>query len=131
MARMALLWAGTIALLAAAGSAAAAPQASSCSTRGLGAGHMHVVSVHVQDVSCSTARSLAGRIAKDLATGRPVSVPDASGFGMSTESCTGCKTTTSVQVTFVRGSVTVELSGGSGSSSPAPSVPGGSGGTVV
>jgi hypothetical protein len=124
---MSLLWAGTIAFLAAAGSAAAAPHAASCSTHGLGAAHTRVVAVHVQDMSCTRARSLAGRIAKDLATGRPVSVSNAAGFGTSTESCAGCKTTTSVQITFARGSVTVDISGGSGSSS----VPGGSGGGTI
>ncbi len=53
-----------------------------------------------------------------------MSVSGARGFAMNEESCTGCKTTTSVSIQYARGKITVAIRGGSASTGgPAPIVP--------
>jgi hypothetical protein len=71
----------------------------------------------VRGLSCSAARSVAVKIVRELGHGRPVSVTGDEGISMSESSCTGCKTTTSVAIQYPRGSLTISIRGGSGSSS--------------
>jgi hypothetical protein len=117
----------------AAGSSAGAAGRVTCSIRGLDVAPVHVVALHVQGMSCTSARTVAGKVATDLAHGRSVSVPGSVGFGMSQQSCTGCKTTTSVTITYPHGSLAISLRGGSGANStaPAPSFGSSGGGTVI
>jgi hypothetical protein len=111
------LWAGILGAIGVfAGVASGAPPSSSCSTHGLAVSSVRVVRLQVQGVPCSRARTVAGTIAHDLAHGETVSVSGAQGLAMSEESCTGCKTTTSVSISYPSGKVTVSLRGGSGSS---------------
>jgi hypothetical protein len=118
-ARKLLVWAGVTGMLAVgAGAAAAAPRAASCSTHGLSSAGLKVVAIHAQGMTCASARSIAARVARDLAHGAAVSVPGAAGFAMSQQSCTGCKTTTSISITYPRGKVTLNITGGSGSTGP-------------
>ena len=143
-------WAGIVATLAAlaaqGGPAIAAVHASApsaCSTQGLRfstpgrppSGY-RVVALRARGVPCTTARSVAGKVAQDLLRGRGISVSGAVGVGMTEESCTGCGgTSTSVSISYPHGTITVSLRGsGSGSSGglPAPTLPiPGEPGTVV
>jgi hypothetical protein len=102
-----------------------------CTTQGLAYPHVHVVSVRAQGVTCQRACAIAALVASDVAHGRAVAVSGAAGFSMSTESCTGCKTTTSFSITYPHGSVTVNIIGGAGTSAPAPMLPGGGSGPIV
>ncbi len=138
MARLILLWAGVLsALCVFAAGASGALRAASCSTHGLAVSGVRVVGLQVQGVPCSKARTVAGTIAHDLAHGRSVSVSGARGFAMNEESCTGCKTTTSVSISYAHGKITIAIRGGSGAAGGAspvvpafPGVPDGSG-TVI
>ena len=115
MARSISLWAGILGALGVfAGVASGAPRSASCSTHGLAVSGVRVVGLQVQGVPCSKARTVAGTIAHDLAHGETVSVSGAQGFAMNEESCTGCKTTTSVSISYPRGKMTVAIRGGSG-----------------
>jgi hypothetical protein len=87
----------------------------SCGTEGLAVSGARVLGLHAQDVSCPKARIVAGTIVHDLARGRAVSVNGAQGLAMNEESCTGCKTTTSVSIQYRRGKITIAIRGGSGS----------------
>lgn len=140
MARLSFLLAGILGALAvAAGGASGASGTASCSTNGLAVSGIRVVGLHVEGVPCSKARTVAGTIAHDLAHGQAVSVSGAQGFSMNEESCTGCKTTTSVSIEYARGKITVAIRGGSGAAGGGgpvvpsfPSLPNASGsGTVV
>jgi hypothetical protein len=130
-----LLAAGLLAALAlGAGAVGAAPGSTSCSIRGLasagrGAHGLRVVFVHAHGVSCSTARSVAVKVAHAVATGGMISIPGSVGLGMTQSSCTGCKTTTQVSITFPRGMVTVGLTAATGAPGAQPS--GGSPGPVI
>jgi hypothetical protein len=107
---------------------------SSCSIRGLGVASVHVVGLSVEGMSCTSARTIAGKVAADLAHGRSISIPGSVGFGMSQQTCTGCKTTTSISVTYPHGKLTVSLTGGTGQTAPTtpmPSFGSPGGGTVV
>lgn len=138
MARLILVWAGALgALCVFAGGASAAVGAASCSTHGLAISGVRVVGLRVEGVPCAKARTVAGTIAHDLAHGKSVSVSGAQGFAMNEETCTGCKTTTSISIQYAHGKITVSIRGGSGSVggvSPVvptfPGVPNGSG-TVI
>jgi hypothetical protein len=59
-------------------------------------------------------------VAADLAHGRSVSVTGSVGFGMSQQTCSGCKTTTTITITYPHGSLAISLRGGSGANSTAP-----------
>ena len=75
-------------------------------------------------MTCSAARSVAGKVAHAVLHGRPISVANAAGLSISEESCTGCKTTTDVSIAYERVRVTLALRGGAGMPSSAPSIPG-------
>jgi hypothetical protein len=125
MARVLLLWAGSLGALAVfVGGASATAGGASCSTHGLAFSTVRVVGLEVRGVACSKARAVAGAIAHELARGRPVSVDGAEGLSLSEESCTGCKTTTSVSIRYGRGQIAVSIRGGSGASGTPPLVPG-------
>ena len=117
MARVIFLWAGILAATAvAAGPAFGASSSAACNTHGLAVSGFRVVGLHAQGLPCTKARTVAGLVTRDLAHGRPVSVSGADGFAMNQQSCTGCKTTTSVSISYPSGKVTVSIRGGSGSS---------------
>ena len=134
--------AAVVALAAQGGTAAAATRASAagaCSTHGLSfsshgrpASGYNVVALRAQGLSCTTARTVASRVAQDLLQGRGISVSGAVGFGMTEQSCTGCGApTTSVSISYPHGTITVSLRGaGSGSPAPTPPLPG-EPGTIV
>jgi len=130
-------WAGIVAAalaVAVAGGSHAATRAASCSTNGLSVSSVRVVVLRAEGVSCTAARKVAGSVAVDVAHGRTISIAGSIGFGMSEQSCTGCRTTTKVSVTYPHGSITVGLSGGSEPSEPPPEpIPsfGGGSGAVV
>jgi hypothetical protein len=120
--------------LCVAGVSSGARAKGSCSIRGLGVASVHVVGLSAEGVSCTSARTIAGKVAADLAHGRSISIPGSVGFGMSQQTCTGCKTTTSISVTYPHGKVTVSLTGGTGSTGPTtpmPSFGSPGGGTVI
>jgi hypothetical protein len=108
--------------LGAATANAAAPGGGTCSTHGLAFSSVRVVGLHVDGVACLQARDLAGQIARHLLHGRSIPISGAESFGVSQQACTGCKTTTSVSVTYAAGEVRVALQGGSGAAA-APSIP--------
>jgi hypothetical protein len=132
-----LAWAGIVAAALAATVAAvsgAATRAASCSTNGLSVAPVRVVLLRAEGVSCTSARKVAGSVARDVAYGRTISIAGSIGFGMTEQSCTGCRTTTRVSVTYPHGSITVGLSGGSGPSEAPPEpipTPEGVPGTVI
>ena len=101
---------------------AATPGGGACSTHGLAFSSVRVVGLHADGVACLRARGLAGQIARDLLHGRSIAISGAESFGVSQQACTGCKTTTSVSITYAAGEVTVALRGGSGAAA-APSIP--------
>ncbi len=107
-----------------AGTALGSPRTGGCSTHGLSFSGVRVVSLQVQGLSCSAARSVAGKVAHDVLHGRPISVASAAGLSVSEESCTGCRTTTDVAIAYRRGKVTLALRGGAGMPASAPSIPG-------
>jgi hypothetical protein len=133
-----IAWAGVAASVIAlclAGSADAAHSASTCSVQGLAVSSVHVIGLRVEGLSCVSARTVAGRVAADLAHNRSISISGSVGFGMSTSMCTGCKTTTTVTITYPHASLAISLRGGSGSAAPSTPIPsfGSSpgGGTVI
>jgi hypothetical protein len=120
----------------------AAPAGAACSTRGLAFSSIRVVGLTAEGVGCPRARGIAGEIAQDVLHGRGISVTGAESLSYSQASCTGCRTTTSVSVTYAGGQVTVALRGGTaGATAPSPpsfpapptlpSVPSGQPGPVV
>jgi hypothetical protein len=121
--------------LAVAGLSAGATSRGQCSVEKLGASSVRVVQLRATGIACVQARKVAGRIASDLAHGRSVAVTGSVGFGMTQQTCTGCKTTTTVTISYPHGSLAISLRGGSGSNtSPAmPTIPsfGSSGGGSV
>jgi hypothetical protein len=117
-----------------AGSAGATRSAATCSVQGLAVSSVHVIGLRAQGLSCLSARTVAGRVAADLAHGRSISISGSVGFGMSTSMCTGCRTTTTVTITYPHGSLAISLRGGSGGVAPGTPIPSfGSpgGGTVI
>jgi hypothetical protein len=105
----------------ASGVSGAARSSGSCSIRGLGVASVRVVGLRVEGMSCTSARKIASKIASDLAHHRSISFPGSVSFGMAQQSCTGCRTTTSISVAYPHGKVTVSLRGGGGGTLPAPS----------
>ena len=128
-----------LALSVSAAAVRAAPAGVACSTRGLAFSSVRVVGLTAEGVGCSRARGIAGEIAQDVLHGRGISVTGAEGLSYSQASCTGCKTATSVSVTYAGGQVTVALRGGTaGATAPslpsfpaAPTLPSGQPGPVV
>ncbi len=115
MARVIVVWTGILAASClVAGAAFGATSSAACSTHGLAISGFRVVGLQAQGIACTKARSVAGLVTRDLAHGRPVSVLGADGFAMNQESCTGCKTTTSVSISYPSGKVTLSIRGGSG-----------------
>ena len=106
--------------LCVAGALSAAADHFQCSVGNLGASSVHVVQLRATGIACVQARRVAGHIASDLAHGRSVSVSGSVGFAMSQQTCTGCKTTTTVKITYPHGSLAISLRGGSGANSTAP-----------
>jgi hypothetical protein len=137
MTRSLVLAGSLFALTLAAGAArAATPVREACSTQGLSFSTVHVVGLHADGVACLRARDLAGQIARDLLQGRSIAISGAESFGVSQQTCTGCKTSTSVSITYAAGEVTVALRGGSGgaavpSTPTLPSIPSIPSGSVV
>ena len=128
--------AGAFASLLAAWSAAssfAATGRAQCSVEKLGAPSVRVVQLQATGIACAQARRVAGQVAADLAHGRSVSVTGSVGFGMTQQTCTGCKTTTTVTITYPHGSLAISLRGGSGANptAPVPSFGTPGGGTVI
>jgi hypothetical protein len=123
----------TLAALCVAGTSFAASSRAQCSVEKLGASSVHVVQLQATGIACVQARRVAGDIASDLAHGRTVSVSGSVGFAMSQQTCTGCKTTTTVTITYPHGTLAISLRGGSGSNStaPVPSFGSPGGGTVI
>ena len=120
----------------------AAPAGAACSTRGLAFSSIRVVGLTAEGVGCPRARGIAGEIAQDVLHGRGISVTGAESLSYSQASCTGCRTTTSVSVTYAGGQVTVSVRGGrAGATAPSspsfpaaptfPSIPSGQPGPVV
>ncbi|MEI8105191.1 MAG: hypothetical protein WCH31_05025 [Actinomycetes bacterium] len=131
-----VVFAGAALLLAAASSAASRQALSTCSTKSLvpsSSSGYHVVSVQAQALSCQKARAVATQVASQLIHGKPISVPGVNGFGMSTQTCTGCAPRTEVSLTYPSGAkVTIVVTGPGRSSSPAPAPGSNSGsGTVT
>jgi len=106
--------------LCAAGVSTAATGRAECSVEKLGASSVRVVQLRATGIACVQARRVAGQVAADLAHGRSVSVTGSVGFGMTQQTCTGCKTTTTVTITYPHGSLAISLRGGSGANSTAP-----------
>ncbi|HEY4346044.1 MAG TPA: hypothetical protein VGM80_00515 [Gaiellaceae bacterium] len=119
-----------------------------CSTRGLQfpaakSAKVKVVSLRAEGLPCSTARTIATRVARDVLQGKGITVSGAVGFGISQESCTGCGgTTTSISISYPHGKITVSLRGGGiaggfgGGTTPTPGIPslpspGGGSGPVI
>ena len=98
-----------------------------CSTRGLAfsasarsaAPRYRVVGLRADHVSCTKARAIADRVAKDLLHSRPIQVPGVEGLGITEQTCTGCAPTTQVVLTYPRGRITVSLRGAA--QTPVPS----------
>jgi nicotinamide mononucleotide (NMN) deamidase PncC len=68
--------------------------------------------VHLQatGVSCAKARSIARTVAGQLHRQGGISISGIAGFSMSTQTCTGCGTTTQVSLSYASGGrVTVSL----------------------
>ena len=123
----------SILALCVAGMSSGAIRSSHCSVVKLGASSVHVVQLQASGIACVQARRVAGHIASDLAHGRTVSVTGSVGFAMSQQTCTGCRTTTTVTITYPHGSLAISLRGGSGSNStvPVPSFGTPGGGSVI
>ena len=113
-------------LFLASGITAGATQRGACSTSGLGGGtaRYKVVDLSASGVGCTKARSVAKQVADELAHGRPISLRGVQGFAINSTSCTGCKTTTQVALTYASGRVTISLGGKpSTGSAPTPIAP--------
>src|SRR5215831_4524459 len=82
--------------LCAAGVSTAATGRAECSVEKLGASSVRVVQLRATGIACVQARRVAGQVAADLAHGRSVAVTGSVGSGMTQQTCTGCKTTTTV-----------------------------------
>jgi hypothetical protein len=115
--------ASILAALALPAAGSASKGAASCSTRGLAVSSVRVVGLSVRGLSCSSARGVAVKIVRELGHGQPVSVSGDEGFSMSQSTCTGCKTTTSVSIQYPRGTLTISIRGGKGSSTTMPTLP--------
>jgi len=121
--------AGAVALLLLTFSAAAQARtttATACSTQGVlthaSAGGYKLVRITAEGLSCTKARAVAREVAQQVIHNKPVGVPGVMGFGMSTQTCTGCTPTTEISLTYSSGGkLTVSLRGpGSGKSVPSP-----------
>jgi hypothetical protein len=119
--------------LCAAGISSGAMSRGQCSVDKLGGTSVRVVQLRATGIACVQARKVAGLVAADLAQGRSVSVTGSVGFGMTQQTCTGCKTTTTVTITYPHGSLAISLRGGSGANptAPMPSFGSPGGGTVI
>jgi hypothetical protein len=121
------------------GGVASARQQGSCSTSGLApasssASRYKVVSLGAAGVPCSKARTVAQQVADELTHGRPISVAGVQEFAINTLTCTGCKPTTQVALTYATGKITISLGGKASSASlpaPSPIAPTGSGPLVI
>ena len=100
--------------------------AAACSTRGLltgaSAGGYKVVRITPAGISCTKARATALQVAQQVIHNKAVSVPGVMGFGIATQTCTGCAPTTEISLTYSSGGkLTVSLRGpGGGKSVPSP-----------
>ena len=108
--------------------------AAACNTEGVlahaTAGGYKIVRLTADGLSCTKARAAARQVAEQMIHNKSISVPGVMGFGISTQTCTGCTPTTQISLTYSGGGkLSVSLRGpGSGKSapSPSPSVPPGS-----
>jgi hypothetical protein len=111
-----------------------AAAAQTCGGMGTTAGYK-IVRLSVSGVSCTKARSIARSVAGDLHRNGSIDVPGVAGFSMSTETCTGCATTTQISLSFPTGAqLTISLrraGGTSAPSSPTPTPTTGSGGKTI
>jgi hypothetical protein len=94
-----------------------------CSTKNIALPQGYrLVRVQAVGLSCTRARSVARTVASQLHRRGAVDIPGVAGFAMSTETCTGCGSTTQVSVSYPSGAkVTVSLKGLAGTlPSPTP-----------
>jgi hypothetical protein len=90
--------------------------AAACSTQGLitraSAGGYKVVRITAEGLSCTKARAVARAVAQQVIHRKAVSVPGVLGFGIATQTCTGCAPTTEISLTYSSdGKLTVSLRG--------------------
>jgi hypothetical protein len=119
--------AGAVAMLVLAFSSPAEARtaaAAACNTRGVlaHAGGYKLVRLTADGLSCTKARAAARQVAEQVIHNKAVSVPGVLGFGISTQTCSGCAPTTQISLTYSSGGkLTVSLRGpGSGKSVPSP-----------
>jgi hypothetical protein len=96
--------------------------ATACSTRNLGIpGGYQLVRVQAVGLSCARARSLARTVASQLHRDGTIEIPGVAGFSMSTQTCTGCGSTTQVSLSYPSGAkVTLSLKDARPASAPTP-----------
>jgi len=108
--------------------------AETCGGAGTTAGYK-IVRLAVSGLSCAKARSIARSVASDLHRNGDIDVPGVAGLSMSTETCTGCATTTEISLSYPSGGkVTISLRSARGKaapSSPAPAPSTGTGGDTI
>jgi len=100
--------------------------AAACNTRGVlahaTACGYKLVRLSADGLSCTKARAAARQVAEQVIHNKAISVPGVMGFGISTQTCSGCAPTTQISLTYSSGGkLTVSLRGpGSGKSVPSP-----------
>jgi hypothetical protein len=103
--------------------------AAACNTSGVlaHAGGYKLLRLTADGLSCTKARTAARQVAEQVIHNKSISVPGVLGFGISTQTCTGCAPTTQITLTYSSGGkLTVSLRGprsGKSGPSPTPSSP--------